>query len=347
VSSLLSGAPAGSSSSRGATLLVAAFAVAAFSIGLGLGAIGPSLPSMHDRLHAPLGSLGLLLGGEYVGSLLATLAFGPLLDHRSPRPLIVGGLLLTALGFALVPLANGLGLAVAALTLAGAGVGIQAVGAPVLIARQGGRQEGRALSIVNMAFGAGAFLGPLCAGWALDNLHDYRPIFYGFSATLALPLLLLTPLHLPPPRARIKARGGSLPSGVWLLTLLLAAVSFCYLAAEVGFGSWAYSYVRATTHASVNCRLGGGRRLLAGSEREQPCHGPPPAKLASGQGNSDRRGRGGVRGPAVLGGAHRPFTTRGGGPGGPLPGAHISAQPGRRGKSLSSHRRPDLHPRDL
>lgn len=237
---------------RGSSLLVAAFAVAAFSTGLGLGAIGPSLPSMHVRLHAPLGSLGLLLGGEYIGSLLATLVLGPLLDHRSPRPLIVGGFLLTALGFALVPLANGLVLAVAALAIAGMGVGVDAVGAPVLIARLGGRQEGRALSIINMAFGAGAFVGPLCAGWALNVLHDYRPIFYGFSLTLALPLALMASAPLLPPRAEVKRRLGSLPSGAWPLALILAAVSFLYLAAEIGFGSWVYTYVRGTTHASVN-----------------------------------------------------------------------------------------------
>ncbi|HVC81426.1 MAG TPA: MFS transporter [Chloroflexota bacterium] len=236
----------------GASLLVVAFALDAFSTGLGLGAIGPSLPSMHERLHAPLGSLGLLLGGEYLGSLLATLALGPLLDHRSPRPMIVGGFLLTAVGFALVPLANGLALAVAALAIAGMGVGAAAVGAPVLIARQGGRQEGRALSIINMAFGAGAFVGPLSAGWALDVLHDYRPIFYAFSASLALPLLAVAAAPLLPPQAPVKRRLGSLPTGAWSLALMLAAVSFLYLAAEVGFGSWVYTYVRGTTHAGVN-----------------------------------------------------------------------------------------------
>jgi len=131
-------------------------------------------------------------------------------------------------------------------------VGVAAVGAPVLIARQGGRQEGRALSIINMAFGAGAFVGPLCAGWAIDVLHDYRPIFYVFAASLALPLLAVAAAPIVPPREPVKRRFGSLPSGAWPLALILAVVSFLYLAAEVGFGSWVYTYVRGTTHAGVN-----------------------------------------------------------------------------------------------
>ncbi len=229
-----------------------AFVLGAFAVGLGLGAVGPSLPAMHTHLHAPLGSLGLLVAGEYIGSLVATLIVGPLFDHRSPRPLLIAGSLASLLGFAALPLASNLPFAIVALFLAGVGVGVSAVGSPVLLSRGADGHEGRALSIINMGFGAGAFLGPLCAGWALDALHDYRPVFLVFAFTLLAPLVLFIVAPLPPPQATHRTLVAPIPPGIWPAAFLLALVSFLYLAAEVGFGSWAYTYVRATTNPGIN-----------------------------------------------------------------------------------------------
>ncbi len=228
-----------------------AFALGAFSTGLGLGAVGPSLPSMHVRLHAPLGDLGLLLAGDYVGSIAATILLGPLFDHRPPRPLLVLGTLAALAGFALIPLSDSLLLAVLALGLAGFGAGVSAVGSAVVLTRADGEGEGRALSILNMAFGGGAFLGPLCAGWALDSLHDYRPVFFAFAATLLIPLVLFmfAPLH--PPSVTHRRHLAPIPPGIRPVACLLAAVAFLYLATEIGFGSWAYTYVRATTNPGI------------------------------------------------------------------------------------------------
>ncbi|MGH2387225.1 MAG: MFS transporter [Chloroflexota bacterium] len=228
-----------------------AFAFGAFSVGLGLGAVGPSLPSMHLRLGAPLGSLGLLVAGEYIGSLIATMIVGPLLDHRSPRSILIVATLASIIGFAALPLAGNLPVAVLALGLAGVGVGVSAVAAPVLLSRGDGTGEARALSIINMAFGGGAFLGPLCAGWALDSLHDYRPVFLAFAATLVVPLFFFLVAPLPPPGVTHRHLVARIPSGIWPAAFLLAAVSFLYLGAEVGFGSWAYTYVRATTNPGI------------------------------------------------------------------------------------------------
>jgi MFS family permease len=206
---------------------------------------------MHVRLHSPLGDLGLLLAGDYIGSFAATLLLGPLFDHRAPRPLLIGGTLAVVLGFALVPLSSSLLLGVIALGLAGFGVGVSAVGSAVVLTRTEGEGEGRALSILNMAFGGGAFLGPLCAGWALDSLHDYRPVFFAFAFTLLIPLVIFSFAPLHPPAATHRRHLAPIPPGIWPPAFLLSLVAFLYLAAEIGFGSWAYTYVRATTNPGV------------------------------------------------------------------------------------------------
>lgn len=235
-----------------ANLVVLATALVAADVGLILGALGPSLPLMHQHLRAPLGALGILFGVNFAGSLLVTLWLGPLLDRRHPRPFLVGGVILMAGGTLLLPLATNLSQAVAALGLAGLGAGTNSVGSSVLTTRLYGGQDGRALSWINMSFGLGAFGGPLIAAAALEALHDYRPVFAGIALIAAAPALIYALVPLPPPMPGAPgASGRTLPRAWWPATALLALVGFLYLGAEVGFGGWVFTYVRETSNADA------------------------------------------------------------------------------------------------
>jgi fucose permease len=92
----------------------------------------------------------------------------------------------------------------------------------------------------------------LLAAAALDRLHDVRPVFAGIAVLLAVPILLYlsTPLPAPPRHAAHGAVG--VERRLWPSIILLAAIAFLYLGAEVGFGGWVFTYVRTTSHAATD-----------------------------------------------------------------------------------------------
>ena len=236
---------------RGAWLFVVASAMVACLLGISIGALGPVLPVLHAQLHVPLDQLGLLLGVDFAGSLAATLVVGPLLDRRPGRPLMVAGGVLVLAGLGLLPLAPDLVVALVAMSLTGLGVGTYSIGSTVLAGRLFGGHGGRVLSVFNMLFGLGAFVGPLVAAALLNAVHDYRPLFLGIAAAQIVPMVLYTLAPVPgPPGQQVSARV-HLPRTVRPAVVLLAALIFLYLGTEIGFGSWIFILLRQTTNTSV------------------------------------------------------------------------------------------------
>src|SRR5262249_8299111 len=130
------------------------------------------------------------------------------------------------------------------------GGGVNSIGSTVLATRLFGSQGGRALSIVNMSFGLGAFIGPLIAGAVLDATHQYQPIFVGIATLVVIPLLIFARVPLPHPKASEQGRE-RLPRPDRQAVLLLALVGFLYLGAEIGFGGWIVTYLRQTGDVGV------------------------------------------------------------------------------------------------
>lgn len=231
--------------------LVAACALSAATAGLTIGGLGPVLPALHERLHVPLSDIGVLFTASFVGSLAATLAIGPLFDRHRPRLFLLAGLGLMLCGLALLAFATTLQGVAGGAALTGVGGGISALGSTVLTARALGGRAGRALSVVNMAFGLGAFVGPLAVASLLRATHQYRLYFIAVGALLLLPLGILARAQLPGPLARSTQRRGTLDGSERLAVGLLAVVAFCYLGAEIGFGGWIYSFVLQTGTADT------------------------------------------------------------------------------------------------
>lgn len=233
---------------RGRPALLAT-ALTAAGIGLTVGALSPALPTLHTHLHTPLADLGILFSANFGGSVLSALLLGGRFDRRSGRDILVAGIALMILGMLALPLATSLPQAVAALALIGVGSGTNSAGVPVLTARLFGARGGRALSLVNMCFGLGAFVGPLVMAAALERTHQYGGVFAGIAALLLLPLALYLLVPLPVPRPLPHGRAPRLPATARPAVALLAAIAFLYLGAEVGFGGWLYTFVRESTSA--------------------------------------------------------------------------------------------------
>ena len=231
--------------------LVAACALGAAIAGLNIGGLGPVLPALHEDLHVSLGDLGVLFAANFIGSLGTTIVAGPLFDRRMPRPFLLTGISLMLCGLVLFSLASTLPEVIIAAVLTGIGGGVNALGSTVLAARQFGSQAGRALALVNMAFGLGAFLGPLAAAASIAATHQYRPFFMASGVLLLLPMAIIVRLPLPGPVAHSTGKTARLDGRERLAVGLLALVAFCYLGAEIGFGGWIYSFVLQTGTANT------------------------------------------------------------------------------------------------
>jgi MFS family permease len=147
---------------------------------------------VRDRLHLGPGWVyaAFLVVSLVSGALL--FPFGRLADSRGRRPVMLLGLTLGAVGFALLPaapVAGGLMIAMALLGVAGAADSV-APGAVMgdVVAGDGSRRGGgTVVAVFQMAGDLGAVVGPVSAGWLADA-HGYGATFLVCAAVCLLPL---------------------------------------------------------------------------------------------------------------------------------------------------------------
>jgi MFS family permease len=137
-----------------------------------------------DRLQLSTGwvYVAFLVVSIVSGALL--LPFGHVADSRGRRPVIIGGLALGALGFALLPSLATLGGLVVAMVLLGFAGAADSVAPGAVLGDVVGSRGGTVVAVFQMAGDLGAVLGPVIAGSMADN-HGYGPAFY-VSALVAL-----------------------------------------------------------------------------------------------------------------------------------------------------------------
>lgn len=240
------------------SIVVLALACASF-FGLGMitAAIGPALPDLAGNTASALSAVGGLFSGLFFGALAAQGLTGLLLDRLGPRWLILGGLLVMGSGMFGVSLARSLPLALACATFAGFGHGIIDVVMNVSVSNLFPGRRASVLNLLNVFFGAGAFLAPAAAGLSLRLTGSSLPALW---LGAGLELLLVPPclwfFHIPAARqtAPRAAEAGSLARSpaLWLLGLLLLV----YVGVENGAGGWVSAYLQQTTPlAAANAAL--------------------------------------------------------------------------------------------
>jgi MFS family permease len=140
-----------------------------------------------DRLHLGSGWVyaAFLLVSVISGAML--LPFGRIADTRGRRPVIIGGLALGAVGFALVPSVATLAGLLVAMVLLGVAGAADSVAPGAVLGDVVGNRGGTVVAVFQMAGDLGAVLGPVVAGAIADN-HGYSPAF------LISALVALTPL---------------------------------------------------------------------------------------------------------------------------------------------------------
>jgi MFS family permease len=157
------------------------------------------LPQLAVAVHDDTWVAGVALALAAAGTAATLQVSGRLADSLGRRPLVVGGLVVTAVSLGPLGLSHSLVVLFALSVLSGVGAGMvnPAQQSSVADIIGSGRSGGTVLSSFQMAQDAGAILGPVLVGLVADAAG------FGWAfATTALVSLLAVPLWLAAPETR-------------------------------------------------------------------------------------------------------------------------------------------------
>ena len=223
--------------------LLAYYAVL-FGVGIMAACLGPAMPALAQKLGTDLKSVSVLLALRPLGYMAGTYLCGRLMARLPGHRVLAGGVALAALGLAIIPHSPSLGLLTLAVCVMGLADGVLDVGSNTLLPWVFGKESGPYFNGLHFVFGVGALVTPLIMVAAMRHSLE---LAFSLLALLFIPLLpwlwrLPSPRHDHDEAAADPRNGKEQGALLWLV----AALFFCYGGAEVSFGSWIFSYARAT-----------------------------------------------------------------------------------------------------
>lgn len=229
-------------------LLCAGFVVNGIVISL----IGPILPLFMAKWGLNDSRAGLFSLIQFSCSFVGVLASSPLISAKGFKPAITMGLAFLGLGFALLNAPTFL-LALAASAIYGLGYGFATPGTNLWVGESYGERRASVLSIVNLAWGAGAISSSPLAMWAMRTSHVTLLLYVvgAFSAALAI-VLLGMPFGKPPHEEKFAAASANEKVAGTGVAALLGILFFVYVGTEVGTSYWAPAHAQRASAWSSN-----------------------------------------------------------------------------------------------
>ncbi|MFN8622678.1 MAG: MFS transporter [Chloroflexota bacterium] len=232
---------------RSRRLLTWGLVLTTFGVALEALSILPVAPQVAADLPDGVALYGLMFAGFFLGSAIAIVISGPIVDKRGPAPVLVTGLAAFTAGLVIGGLAPTMEVLILGRLIQGAGAGmVNAVSFATVALAYTPDQRPRVLALLSLAWLLPSFLGPLLGGIVAAAL-GWRWVFLGLAVLMPACALLVVPqvLGLPrtdggptsglravwrtvlPPRGQVRTA-----AGVILLASMavLAAVSFAPLA---------------------------------------------------------------------------------------------------------------------
>lgn len=210
--------------------------------GIVLTTLGAILPVLTERLgldKAHAGSLFLLMSG---GILVGSVVFGPVVDRRGYKNLLIASVVLVLIGLEGIAFASSLGFLRGAVFLIGLGGGIINGGTNALVADISEEGRSASLSMLGVFFGIGAFGIPFMLGFLLDRF-DHATLIASIGGLVVLPLLFFMVTRFPTPK---QAQGFPLREGLRLAKdptlLLMGLLLFLQSGMEIMTGGWAATF---------------------------------------------------------------------------------------------------------
>lgn len=223
-------------------------------LGLSTAVIGPTLPTLAEQTHTPLGNMGWLFLAGAIGYFAGTLLGGRVFDRMRGHPLLGIAQCASALMFALIPFMPSLGGLLIVFVLKGTADGLMNTGANTLLVWTHRDKVGPYMNGLHFFFGLGAFLAPLLVAQVAEVAGGYRWVYWGLAVLAALVgLNALTLPGQPRPVPPMPAELGrpTVTRQDYTIAFMAALFLFFYVGAELAFGGWIYTYATTLKLMSV------------------------------------------------------------------------------------------------
>jgi fucose permease len=226
------------------SLVFAAACMGMLLFGVTLTTLGAVLPTLMPRYGLDRTTAGSLLSIMSLGILAASMVFGPIVDRRGYKGVLIAaalGVLIGLEGIALAPTAATLS---AAIFLFGFSGGIINGSSNALVSDISERERGSGLSFLGVFFGLGAFGVPLILGVLLKWL-DYTAVLAILGLAVLVPVAMFLGIRFPPPKQPqgfpIRQAGSLLGER---MLLLLSLMLFFQSGMEITVGGWSAQFAR-------------------------------------------------------------------------------------------------------
>ncbi|MDF2775278.1 MAG: major facilitator superfamily 1 [Geminicoccaceae bacterium] len=214
------------------------------SFGIVLTTLGAVLPSVIERFGidtAVAGSLFLLMT---FGILVGSLVFGPIVDRRGYKGMLLLATTLIIIGLEGIAFAPSMGWLRAAVALIGFGGGIINGGTNALVADIATEGRTAGLSLLGVFFGVGAVGVPFALG-SLLGVFSYSTIIAAVGALVIIPLVITALTPFPAPK---QPQGFPLAAAQELVRdpviLLMGLMLFLASGMEITVGGWTATFFK-------------------------------------------------------------------------------------------------------
>ena len=228
-----------SSNTRPSSLTAAYFA-ALLALGLTVGSLGPTLPSLAEQTHVGLNAISYLFLARSMGYVMGSVQGGKLFDRRSGNPVLAVMLGVMTIMMGLVPLAPYLWLLLVVMLILGAAESALDVGANTLLTRVHGNRVAPFMNAMHSFFGVGALIAPIVVAQAArfnyPTTHSYFVLALLILPIAAYTLRLRSPVPMDAAKHEMSRRSNI------RLAVLIALFLFLYVGAEVAFAGWIFTY---------------------------------------------------------------------------------------------------------
>jgi FHS family Na+ dependent glucose MFS transporter 1 len=220
--------------------LTAAYFAAFIALGLTVGSLGPTLPSLAEQTHVGLAAISYLFTARSMGYVLGAVRGGRMFDRRAGNPVMAVMLFAMSIMMTLVPLVPKLWLLLIVMLILGAAEAALDVGANTLQAWVHGNRVAPFMNAMHSFFGVGALIAPIVVAQTALLSYSTTTSYFVIAALLLPVAAYIFRLASPTGAMTIKPE---LPAAADRgLVFLIALFLFLYVGAEVSFAGWIFTY---------------------------------------------------------------------------------------------------------
>ncbi len=221
--------------------------------GLNMTAVGAVLPKVLRDFGWSYTTTAVVLYASALGYFIATFISGVLIHRLGPRKVIVGGLLVQAVGLGLFGLTGSAAVNTALRLLSGAGAAGTEVVVNFGVVRMERGGQSRLMNLMHAAFAAGSVASPLVVLLIAEMGASWQTIFQLGSAlslimAAAMAAMPFSRLDVPVKAGHEPARLGEVLRNP--LVILGSLILMMYVGVEIGVTDWVAEYCVKTMSAS-------------------------------------------------------------------------------------------------